>query len=39
MISNNIAFDNAGFGIHCWHACNALTISNNLVFDNPRAAS
>ena len=36
VISNNIAFDNAGFGIHCWHACNALTISNNLVFDNPQ---
>jgi hypothetical protein len=36
VISNNIALDNAGFGIHCWHACNALTISNNLVFDNPQ---
>ncbi|MBV9922869.1 MAG: right-handed parallel beta-helix repeat-containing protein [Pseudonocardia sp.] len=36
VVSNNIAFNNAGFGIHCWHACNALTISNNLVFDNPQ---
>jgi Protein of unknown function (DUF1565) len=36
VVSNNIAFGNAGFGIHCWHACNALTISNNLVFDNPQ---
>jgi hypothetical protein len=36
VVSNNIAFDNAGFGIHCWHACNALTISNNLVFNNPQ---
>ena len=36
VVANNIAFGNAGFGIHCWHACNALTISNNLVFDNPQ---
>jgi hypothetical protein len=34
MISNNIAYGNAGFGIHCWHNCNDLVISNNLVFDN-----
>jgi len=33
-ISNNMSFGNSGYGIHCWHACNALTISNNLVFDN-----
>lgn len=33
-ISNNISYGNAGYGIHCWHNCNALTISNNLVFDN-----
>lgn len=33
-IANNISFANAGVGIHCWHACNAMTISNNLVFDN-----
>ena len=36
VVSNNIAFDNAGFGIQCWHACNGLTISNNLVFNNPQ---
>ncbi len=36
VVSNNIAFDNAGFGIQCWHACNAMTISNNLVFNNPQ---
>ena len=35
VVANNISFDNAGFGIHCWHNCNALTISNNLVFGNP----
>jgi hypothetical protein len=33
-ISNNISYGNAGFGIHCWHNCNQLVISNNLVFDN-----
>ena len=35
MVTNNIAYGNAGFGIQCWHNCNALSISNNLVFDNP----
>jgi hypothetical protein len=35
VVANNISFDNAGYGIHCWHNCNALTISNNLVFGNP----
>ena len=34
VVANNIAFGNAGYGIHCWHNCNKLTISNNLVFDN-----
>jgi hypothetical protein len=34
VVANNIAHGNAGYGIHCWHNCNALTISNNLVFDN-----
>jgi hypothetical protein len=33
-ISNNIAYNNPGFGIHCWHNCNRMTISNNLVFGN-----
>jgi hypothetical protein len=33
-ISNNIAFGNAGFGIHCWHNCNKQVITNNLLFDN-----
>jgi hypothetical protein len=33
-VANNISFGNAGFGIHCWHNCNRLVISNNLVFDN-----
>ncbi len=28
------SYGNTGFGIHCWHNCNSLTISNNLVFDN-----
>ncbi|GAA1255259.1 hypothetical protein GCM10009609_18170 [Pseudonocardia aurantiaca] len=33
-VANNIAYGNTGFGIHCWHNCNHLAISNNLVFDN-----
>jgi hypothetical protein len=33
-ISNNIAFGNGGYGIHCWHNCNQQVITNNLVFDN-----
>jgi hypothetical protein len=33
-VANNISYGNAGFGIHCWHNCNHLVISNNLVFDN-----
>ncbi|MFC5141944.1 right-handed parallel beta-helix repeat-containing protein [Actinomycetospora rhizophila] len=34
LVANNIAYGNSGFGIHCWHNCNALTITNNLVFAN-----
>jgi hypothetical protein len=34
LIANNIAYGNAGFGIHCWHNCGQLTISNNLTFQN-----
>ncbi|MBV9921524.1 MAG: right-handed parallel beta-helix repeat-containing protein, partial [Pseudonocardia sp.] len=34
VVANNIAWGNAGFGIQCWHNCNALYISNNLVFGN-----
>jgi hypothetical protein len=33
-VANNISYGNAGFGIHCWHNCNHLVVSNNLVFDN-----
>ena len=33
-VSNNIAYGNPGFGIHCWQACDELVIANNLVFDN-----
>lgn len=33
-IWNNIAFRNAGYGIHLWHAANAVTVGNNLVFAN-----
>ena len=32
--SNNISFGNSGYGVHCWHNCNHLTISNNLLFGN-----
>ncbi len=34
VVANNIAYDNAGFGIQCWHNCNSLDISNNLLFGN-----
>lgn len=34
VVSNNISFGNSGYGIQCWHNCNDMTISNNLVFDN-----
>jgi hypothetical protein len=33
-ICNNISYRNSGFGIHLWHAANAVTIANNLVFEN-----
>lgn len=33
-VSNNICYDASGGGIHCWHAANNLTFSNNLVFNN-----
>jgi Right handed beta helix region len=33
-VSNNVSYGNAGYGIHCWHNCNKLIISNNLVFNN-----
>jgi hypothetical protein len=34
-ISNNIVYNvGAGWGIHCWHACSGVTITNNLVFNN-----
>ena len=34
IVANNISYDNPGFGIHCWQACNDVVITNNLVFDN-----
>jgi len=33
-IVNNIAYANAGWGIHLWHAATDVTIANNLVFAN-----
>jgi pectate disaccharide-lyase len=33
-VANNVSYGNAGFGIHCWHNCNQLVVSHNLVFDN-----
>jgi hypothetical protein len=33
-VLNNIVYGNSGYGIHCWHNCNNLTISNNLAFGN-----
>ena len=32
-VANNV-YGNAGYGIHCWHNCNHLVVSHNLVFDN-----
>lgn len=34
VVANNMSFGNSGYGIQCWHNCNDMTISNNLVFDN-----
>lgn len=34
VVANNVSYANAGYGIHCWHNCNELDVSNNLVFDN-----
>lgn len=34
VVANNITYANSGYGIHCWHNCNELTVSNNLVFNN-----
>jgi hypothetical protein len=34
LIADNVVYDNSGFGLHCWHACTELTISNNLSFAN-----
>jgi hypothetical protein len=33
-VYNNIAFRNAGWGIHTWHAPVDVVIANNLVFEN-----
>ncbi len=33
-VADNISYGNPGFGIHCWQACDALVITNNLVYDN-----
>jgi hypothetical protein len=34
-INNNVVFNvGAGWGIHCWHACSTVIITNNLVFNN-----
>jgi hypothetical protein len=33
-ILNNIVSNNSGWGIHCWHGCTAVTVSNNLSFNN-----
>ena len=34
VVANNIAYGSTGFGIQCWHACNNMSIANNLVFGN-----
>jgi hypothetical protein len=33
-IQNNVAYDNSGYGIHCWHGCAGVTVTNNLAFNN-----
>jgi hypothetical protein len=37
-IQNNLVFRGGAFGIHLWHAANAVTITNNLVVGSRRAA-
>lgn len=34
VVTDNLSYGNAGYGIHCWHNCNELTISNNVLFAN-----
>jgi hypothetical protein len=34
FITDNITYGNAGYGIHCWHNCGRLVISNNVSFGN-----
>jgi hypothetical protein len=36
-IQNNLVFGGGSFGIHLWHAANAVTITNNLVVGSKRA--
>lgn len=36
QIYNNISYRNAAWGIHLWHAANAVIVANNLVFANRR---
>ncbi|MBJ7600962.1 right-handed parallel beta-helix repeat-containing protein [Candidatus Nephthysia bennettiae] len=31
---NNVVSNTSGYGIHCWHACTAIEVSNNTVFSN-----
>ena len=34
LIADNTSYGNAGYGIHCWHNCGQLVISNNVAFGN-----
>jgi Protein of unknown function (DUF1565) len=31
---NNVVSNTSGYGIHCWHACTSIVISNNTVLSN-----
>jgi hypothetical protein len=31
---NNVVSNASGYGIHCWHACTSIVVSNNTVFAN-----
>jgi hypothetical protein len=31
---SNVVSNTSGYGIHCWHACTAIGVSNNTVFSN-----
>ncbi|PZR92468.1 MAG: hypothetical protein DLM67_14920 [Candidatus Nephthysia bennettiae] len=33
-VTKNVVSNASGYGIHCWHACTSIDVSNNTVFSN-----